>query len=101
MDNRQILKQSIVWLFLLPQIVGGALIFGADIQQAYNLLLVLYHQVTSYTHGSSELLGIQIDAAINPGKCILKNYKSNLNLQNFDNICLCLGKDFMEIASFS
>lgn len=25
------------------------------------------NQVTSYAHGSSELLGIQIDAAINPG----------------------------------
>lgn len=25
-------------------------------------------QVTSYAHGSSDLLGIQIDAAINPGK---------------------------------
>ncbi|KAI8011155.1 hypothetical protein LOK49_LG06G02072 [Camellia lanceoleosa] len=30
-------------------------------------LPVLYCQVTSYAHGSSELLGIQIDAAINPG----------------------------------
>jgi hypothetical protein len=28
------------------------------------------NQVTSYAHGSSELLGIQIDAAINPGKYI-------------------------------
>lgn len=28
-----------------------------------------FWQVTSYAHGSAELLGIQIDAAINPGKC--------------------------------
>lgn len=28
----------------------------------------MHFQVTSYAHGSSELLGIQIDAAINPGK---------------------------------
>ena len=27
-----------------------------------------FHQVTSYAHGSSDLLGIQIDAAINPGQ---------------------------------
>ncbi|KAI8031546.1 hypothetical protein LOK49_LG01G01859 [Camellia lanceoleosa] len=30
-------------------------------------LPVLYCQVTSYAHGSFELLGIQIDTAINPG----------------------------------
>lgn len=31
------------------------------------LIIWFYHQVTSYAHGSSDLLGIQIDAAINPG----------------------------------
>lgn len=31
-------------------------------------LQILYDQVTSYAHGSSDLLGIQIDAAINPGQ---------------------------------
>lgn len=32
-----------------------------------SFLSFLYYQVTSYAHGSSDLLGIQIDAAINPG----------------------------------
>ena len=29
--------------------------------------MIFGYQVTSYAHGSSDLLGIQIDAAINPG----------------------------------
>ncbi|KAI7985787.1 hypothetical protein LOK49_LG14G01028 [Camellia lanceoleosa] len=37
------------------------------LQYLSRFLPVLYCQVTSYAHGSSELLGIQIDAAINPG----------------------------------
>jgi hypothetical protein len=31
------------------------------------LILVCWKQVTSYVHGASELLGVQIDAAINAG----------------------------------
>lgn len=61
------------------------------------LLPVLLCQVTSYAHGSSELLGIQIDAAINPGQWISTNQLSCLfqmelfsyiKLHQYHNACM-------------
>ncbi|GBG68361.1 hypothetical protein CBR_g2905 [Chara braunii] len=47
-------------------------------------------QVTSYTHGSSELLGVQIDAAINPG---------NSGGPAFNNRGECVGIAFQSLKS--
>lgn len=49
--------------------------FSQTSQSSYRLKT----QVTSYAHGSSDLLGIQIDAAINPGQSILEPFPTLLS----------------------
>ncbi len=65
---------GLVWLvgWLAGPLLQGALLRGLKASNSKISNLILGHtsrlcQVTSYVHGAAELLGIQIDAAINSG----------------------------------
>ena len=53
--------------FIITSMFFNVLVLSWCQTQMHQFLLILCDQVTSYAHGSSDLLGIQIDAAINPG----------------------------------
>lgn len=59
--NIQIVKHGFENVFLI-------VLLGMYLIEWLNLHYILWNsQVTPYAHGTSDLLGIQIDAAINPG----------------------------------
>lgn len=58
--------------FIITSMFFNVLVLSWCQTQMHQFLLILCDQVTSYAHGSSDLLGIQIDAAINPGALYMK-----------------------------
>ena len=57
-----------VWFLVTFDAINYAsVMLSWNIVYMSSFLPFLYYHVTSYAHRSSDLLGIQIDAAINPG----------------------------------